>query len=135
MFRPSLGDDQASDGSLVAAQIQVNNIARAVMGVRRAERVPVQRLLESTGLPSLNRTVIQGVMRDTWKLHYSRDTPDGPNRHLLKHVTRCRHGRSEAAGLVRLPQPKRGPSFLYTGGRFGTLTKICVEPLAFAGLN
>ena len=116
VFRPTLEPDGTVDGALKAAQVQVNNIARAVLGTRRADRVPVQTLLETTGLPSLNRVVVQSQMVDTWKIHNMRDFPNGPCRPLLKHVVKCRHGRSAAANLVRLPAPIQGPSLLHAGG-------------------
>lgn len=116
VFGPTLSEDQAADRWLRAAQIQINDIARAAVGARRADRVPVRSLLESAGLPSINRTVVKSLMLDTWKLHNSRDTPDGPGRPLLSQVTKCSHGRSAASNLVRLPAPTQGPSLLYTGG-------------------
>ena len=83
VFRPTLEPDGTVDGALKAAQVQLNNIARAVLGTRRADRVPVQTLLETTGLPSLNRVVAQSQMVDTWKIHNMRDFPNGPCRPLL----------------------------------------------------
>lgn len=116
VFEPTLGEDQSTERCLKAAQVQINDIARAVVGARRADRVPVHALLESSKLPSLNRTVVKALMVDTWKLHNSRDIPDGPHRPLQKHVKRCTHGRSAASNLVRLPAPNQSPSLLYNGG-------------------
>ena len=56
-----------SDGSHTAIQTAVNDVARAVLRVRRSDRVPVKSLLSKSGLPSFNSIVVKAVALEAWR--------------------------------------------------------------------
>ena len=90
--------------SSLSAQVQViNNIARAILGVCRADRVPVRQLLDEAGLRSLNETAFMSSAVLAW-LSMSCET------HPLHHDFTTRilasQTRASAAGKLR-PLPPR----------------------------
>ncbi len=55
-----------------AVQTAVNDCARAIIGTRRSERVSTEHLLEQSGLPSVNRMIVEQIALETWKgLNYN----------------------------------------------------------------
>ena len=50
-----------------ALQIAVNDLARTLVGARRAQHITVKELLDKTGLPSINQVVVQQAGIAAWK--------------------------------------------------------------------
>ncbi len=74
---PRLSPEDPTSQLLQSIQTSVNDIARLLLGTRRADRIPVERLLDLTGMPALNRVVIKTILCETWKCLHSCDGPDG----------------------------------------------------------
>ncbi len=62
---------------LQSVQVQINDMARALLGKTRADQVPVETLLSLSGMPSLNRITVKTVLLELWKSLHSCDGPGG----------------------------------------------------------
>jgi hypothetical protein len=107
-------------------QIIINKAARAMTGLKRADHVPVSRLLSLAGLQSVNRLTVTAVALEAWKAWSSHDGglgernplglamfgPSAPER-VASDSTR--QTRANTAGLHRLPPPHR-TSYLRRSG-------------------
>ncbi len=72
VLQPRLKDSDPLSSGMRAVQTAVNDCARAIIGSRRSERVPVECLLERSGLPSVNRMIVEQIALETWKgLNYN----------------------------------------------------------------
>ncbi len=60
-----------------AVQTKINDVARLLLGASRADKVPVQELLQRTKLPSLNRNSVRMMIVEMWKALCSKDGTDG----------------------------------------------------------
>ena len=54
-------------------QTRINDIARLLLGVSRADHMPVEVLLSRTGLPSFNRRAVHSTIVELWKSLHSCD--------------------------------------------------------------
>ncbi len=59
-------------------QIGMNDVARAVVGSRRSDRLKVEDLIKEAGFTSLNRMAIYAIAMECWRALSLRDVPDGP---------------------------------------------------------
>ncbi len=125
LFPPRLLQGDPSCQLLQDAQVLVNDMARSLVGVTRADQVPVRELLEETGLPSLNQVVVKTILLVAWKCLQSSDGPCGsqnplgrilsapqsspsPNILLVQHETR-----SMRAGTLLPPLRIRVETFVW----------------------
>ncbi len=74
---PRLNQDSTINGRHSMLQRQVNNIARAVLGVKINDRIPAVDLLQMSGLPSVNRLAVYTIAFECWKAMNIRDGPGG----------------------------------------------------------
>ena len=65
--RLRLSDDEAVPSEARELQVAINDLARVLLGVRRAEHIKISDLLDRTGLPSLNEIVVQQSAVSAWK--------------------------------------------------------------------
>ncbi len=113
-------------------QTAINDCARITVGSTRADRVPVEELLQSTGFPSFNRLVVKTIALEAWKAIRCRIGPGGslgPVGELLcpaggvgatatataaaAVTTATRRTRSAAAGLLPPPTKFKVKSFTW----------------------
>ena len=60
-------DEETVPSEARELQVAINDLARVLLGVRRAEHVKISDLLDRTGLPSLNEIVVQQSAISAWK--------------------------------------------------------------------
>ncbi len=77
LFAPRLSHDDPICQLLQSIQTGINDIARSLLGISRADRIPVEQLLAESNMPVLNRVVIKTIMCESWKCLRSCDGPDG----------------------------------------------------------
>ncbi len=77
LVTPRLSAEDPVCQLLQSLQTTVNGIARALLGVSRADRIPVEQLLTEASMPSLNRVVIKSILCEAWKSLKSSDGPEG----------------------------------------------------------
>ena len=77
LFVPRPSHDDPVCQLLQSLQTGINDIARSLLGISRADRIPVEQLLAESNMPVLNRVVIKSIMCETWKCLRSSDGPDG----------------------------------------------------------
>ena len=65
--RVRLSDEEIIPSEARELQVAINDLARVLLGVRRAEHVKISDLLDRTGLPSLNEIVVQQSAVSAWK--------------------------------------------------------------------
>ena len=92
------------------ARLQVigNDVARSIVGKRRADRVPVQELLSAARLPPLNHLVVRGIAAEVWKALKGPKTSLG--RLLGDPGAGTRHTRATEAALLKAPT-RLAPSY------------------------
>ncbi len=104
---------------LRAVQVRINDIARLLLGVSRAEQMPVEDLLTRTGLPSLNRRAVQMTIVELWKSLHSCDGPYGKRNPLgtflstPPHPPSTRMTRAAVAGDLPPPLLKKDNVFVW----------------------
>ena len=101
-------NDPATPACYQDVQRAFNEVARAVTGLKRADRVPVEKLMKKAGLPSWNRLLVRSVVVETWKALNIRDGPDAsttPLGDLLRGRAHCRETRAAIAGLLPVKKP------------------------------
>lgn len=105
LVTPRLNQEDPVCQLLQSLQVVVNDIARSLLGVARADQVPVEQLLAETNLPALNRVVVRSILCETWKCLRSCDSPDGGlnplgmilSPPLLNHVQRSTRSASDGS--------------------------------------
>ena len=86
-------------------QVALNDLARILIGKKRCDRIPVDRLLAKAKLTSYNRMAIQRCALEAWKAK----STESPLSSLMQPV-HSSITRSAAAGLVFEPEPMKGAS-------------------------
>ncbi len=113
-----LKDEDPTCQLLQTVQVQINDMARALLGRTRADQVPVETLLNLSGMPSLNRIAVRTVLLELWKSLRSCDGPDGSlnplGRLLNSEKTPSRRTRSTQAGDLPPPLRKSADTFIWT---------------------
>ncbi len=122
LFPPRTQQEDSVCQLLQDAQVLVNDMARALMGAARADRVPVQVLLETTGMPSLNQMTVKTILVEAWKCLRSRDGPSGSQNPLgltlsVPPPAAQRETRSVRAGALPPPLRKRAETFVWWAAR------------------
>ena len=62
-----LSDKESANVDLQKLQAIVNDVARTMVGKRRADRVPTEELLTVASIPSLNRLAFEMAAVEIWK--------------------------------------------------------------------
>ncbi len=111
---PRLCEADPIQSAVQELQVIVNSAARTIMRRKRADHIPIYRLLADTGLPSLNRLLIRAVALEAWRAVCVRDGPGGTKNPLGILLgdpgSGTRITRSTTAGL--LPSPHSGKDTL-----------------------
>jgi len=76
-----LTEGSPSTGEEAAIQVLLNDVARALLGLRRSDKVRRPDLLLWAGLPALNEVVVRGAAMAAWRAART----DGPLRCLVSH--------------------------------------------------
>ncbi len=118
VLKPRLNDTDPQNVTLRKIQTAINDCARSILGSRRSERKPVEELLQESGLPSLNRLIVENVALETWKgMNYTgtdgSKIPIGdilcPPTHAAKRVTR-----STVSNCIPPPTKYRTDTFAWS---------------------
>ena len=67
VLKPRLLETDPVQKDLAAIQTAVNDCARAIIGSRRSDKLPIPALLEKAGVPSVNHLIIEQLAVETWK--------------------------------------------------------------------
>ncbi len=91
-----------AEGSL---QVGINNVAKAIIGSKKSDRLHVEDLLERAGVPSINRLVIYTIAMECWRALNLRDVPLGHMNPLGKllpppHACSLRSTRAATSGCL-----------------------------------
>jgi hypothetical protein len=104
--------------ALAAIQVAINDVARSVSGYKREDHIPIEDLVESAKLMSLNQLVVRATAMAAWNAHMSDDGEAGtrnPVGNLMfdsGNALTVRLTRGVTAGEVRVPT--RGVKTLVT---------------------
>ncbi len=111
LFPPRLTAEDKACQLLQQVQVTVNDMARLLLGVSRADKMPVEELVARSGLPAINRVVIKTILCEAWKCLRSHDNPDGgmnPLGRILSGPPNASTQRStRAANAGEIPPPLR----------------------------
>ena len=121
LISPRLSSEDPSCQLVQSLQTSVNDMARLLIGARRADKITVEELLELTGMPALNRVVVKTILCETWKCLHSSDGPDGGLNPLGKMLSlplpssssSVRVTRSISAGTLPPPLRIRADTFAW----------------------
>ena len=116
LFPPRLTPGDPTCQLLQSLQTTINDIARSLLGVTRADRIPVEQLLAEASMPVLNRLVVKSIVCETWKSLCSSDGPDGgmnPLGMFLSPPTSARTTRSASYGSLPPPLRVRADTFVW----------------------
>ncbi len=78
VFPPRLKESDPLSSLMAQLQVNMNNVARSMIGCKKSDRLRIQDLLHEAGLSSLNRMVVYTVAMECWRALSLRDVPDGP---------------------------------------------------------
>ena len=109
VLQPRLSTSDPSSALMAQLQVGVNNVARAIIGCKKSDRLHVEDLLKSAGLPSINRLVIYTIAMECWRALNLRDVPVGPLNPLGGLLSPPNSGlrRTRAATSGCLPPPTK----------------------------
>ena len=82
-----------------AIQTLINDLARAVTGLRLKDRVPIETLLGKARIPALNHLVAKASGMLVWKM----SQPDHPLHHIFLESNLSSTTRASSAGKLRIP--------------------------------
>lgn len=120
---PRLQESETSSAAARNIQVSINDTARAIIGVKRKDRVEVPDLLDRAGMPSYNHMVVTTIAVEAWKaIKGGSDTTlrtlllgGGHGREVNSNTTRTT--RAKAAGLLHPPLPLAADTFVYNAYR------------------
>ena len=75
---PRLKPTDSSNELMSQLQVGINDVARAIVGSRRSDKIKVEDLLQKAGFNSVNRMVIYAIAMECWRALNLRDVSDGP---------------------------------------------------------
>ncbi len=75
---PRFKAEDTSPSLMAKLQVNVNDVARAMIGAKRSDKIHTEDLLKESGLPSINRLVIYTIAMECWRALKLRDVPNGP---------------------------------------------------------
>ncbi len=78
VLKPRLKDSDPTATTMSHLQVSVNNLARAIIGAKKSDRLRVEDLLKEAGFESLNKMVVYSISMECWRALNLRDVPDGP---------------------------------------------------------
>ncbi len=117
VLRPRLADSDPVQGGVAAVQTAVNDCARAIIGETRSSRTPSTELLQRSGMPSINRLIIEQVAMETWKgMNYvsGDDSTKIPIGQILCPPHARRATRAAASNCIPPPTKVKTDSFLWS---------------------
>ena len=82
-----------------ALQTLINDLARAVTGLRRKDKVPIESLLEKARIPALNHLVATASGMLAWNM----SQPGHPLHHIFLEANLSSTTRASTAGKLRIP--------------------------------
>ncbi len=108
VLTPRFNDADPSSMLMNQLQVNSNNAARTIIGVKNRDKIRVEDLLEEASLPSLNRLVIYTIAIECWRALSLRDVHNGPLNPLGTLLSRSRScSRTRAANSGCLPPPAK----------------------------
>ena len=109
---PRLLTDDTESSMARKLQVTLNDLARTLLGKKRCDRIPVDRLLTKAKLTSYNQMAVQRCALEAWKA-MSTQSPLSS----LMHPVHSSITRSAAAGMVSEPEPSKGASLARSAPR------------------
>ena len=70
--QPRLNPMEPKICAMEEIQMKLNTVMRIITGQRREDRVPITELLEKTKLPSVNRMIMESILKEMWMFLCSR---------------------------------------------------------------
>ncbi len=110
VLTPRFSDSDPTSTLMTQLQVNINNAARAITGVKNSDKIRIEDLLEEASLPSLNRLVIYTIAMESWRALSLRDVANGPLNPLGALLSRSQsHNppRTRAAISGCLPPPAK----------------------------
>ncbi len=109
VLTPRFSDDDPTPSLMHQLQVNVNNVARAMIGATKDDKIRIEDLLEEASLPSINRLVVYTIAMECWRALSLRDVADGPLNPLgaLLSGSRTSNSRTRAAASGCLPPPAK----------------------------
>ncbi len=123
---PRLNEEDPVCSLMASLQVAVNDVGRAAIGSARSKRKKVEEVLSESGLPSINRLVIETIGVECWKALNSSDVPNGPLNPLgkilapspsLTAAEGSTRTRAAATGSIAPPAKKQVASFIWEAYR------------------
>ena len=131
LFPLRLSESDPSCQLLHTIQVRINDIARLLLGVKRADQTPVEDLLAGAHLPSLNRHAVLMTIVELWKSLHSCDGPGGERNPLGMFLSTpsqpVRLTRAAAAGDLLPPSLRKTMSSSGTQSRSLTSSPPCAR--------
>ena len=75
---PRLSATAPISSIMAKLQVNVNNVARAMIGAKRSDKIHIEALLEEPGIPSINRLIVYTIAMECWRCLNLCDVPNGP---------------------------------------------------------
>ena len=104
--------DDAENSMAKKLQVALNDLARTLLGKKRRDKIPVDRLLTKAKLTSYNRMSVQRCALEAWKAKSTKSPLSSIMQPVHSSITR-----SAAAGMVFEPEPMKGASLAQSAPR------------------
>ncbi len=69
---PRIDEMESRNGAMEDIQVKLNTLMRIITGHRKEDRISISDLLRKTGLPSINRMTIEGILKEMWMFLFLR---------------------------------------------------------------
>ena len=111
--QPKVNPMESKISAMEEIQVKLNTVMRIITGQRREDRVPITKLLEKTNLPSVNRIVVESILKEMWMFLYLRGETYVRDALLFKSNKSKITTRSKTDNSLELGFPMN--SFIYHG--------------------
>jgi hypothetical protein len=76
--RPRLdAEDPPHSSTIKSVEVAVNDVARSLTGLKRTDRITLEKLHKRARIPTFNQVVIKSVVSECWRAFTSRDGING----------------------------------------------------------
>ncbi len=110
---PRIDEMESRVGTMEEIQVKLNTIMRIITGHRKEDRISISDLLRKTGLPSVNRMAIEGILKEMWMFLFLREDTYIRETLLTKSNKSNMTTRSKTSNLLEVGSPIN--SFIYYG--------------------
>ncbi len=111
VLKPRLKVSDSTSSAMAQLQVCANDLARAIIGSNRNDRLRVEDILKEAGFEPINKMIVYTIAMECWRALTIRDVPDGPLNPLGAILSLPAHpsssARTRAATNGCLPPPTR----------------------------